>query len=287
MVQQRRDHICVVLFLLLLFLLITSMMNKNVVPRKDEVIKWFNSGETTFVFLLLLFCFCWRQVWWKSWCQGKDEVVSEWEAWTGTNGSKARPRFSAVYSKYWFSFRPFGKNSHITLFSKMRASLIETRGLTFRIIACQLVMPHPRPEFPVHKRYNQKILEFSRAFNLKFNLWCLIATLPDPSFQCTKECIRHSLIIGREGLILTLSILPCPQGRISWSTPCKRVHPRENSWALGMDFPIPRFGGARIQSSNFGIYLCRSRHFHPYTLIIAGRREHWQCMKLDRNVKDP
>ena len=163
----------------------------------------------------------------------------------------------------------------------------ETRGLTFRIIACQLVMPHPRHQFPVHKRYNQKILEFSRAFNLKFNLWCLIATLPDPSFQCTKECIRHSLIIGREGLILTLSILPCPQGRISWSTPCKRVHPRENSWALGMDFPIPRFGGARIQPSNFGIYLCRSRHFHPYTLIIAGTREHWQCMKLDRNVKDP
>ena len=26
---------------------------------------------------------------------------------------------------------------------------------------------------------------------------------------------RHSLILGREGLILTLSILPCPQGWIS------------------------------------------------------------------------
>ncbi len=26
---------------------------------------------------------------------------------------------------------------------------------------------------------------------------------------------KHSLIISREGLILTLSILPCPQGRVS------------------------------------------------------------------------
>ena len=33
----------------------------------------------------------------------------------------------------------------------------------------------------------------------------------------------QSLIISREGLILTLSILPCPQGRISWSSPCRKI----------------------------------------------------------------
>ena len=36
------------------------------------------------------------------------------------------------------------------------------------------------------------------------------------------SCTCHSLIISREGLILTLSILPCPQGRICWSTPCRK-----------------------------------------------------------------
>ena len=35
--------------------------------------------------------------------------------------------------------------------------------------------------------------------------------------------VVQSLIISREGLILTLSILPCPQGRISWSTPCRKI----------------------------------------------------------------
>ena len=35
--------------------------------------------------------------------------------------------------------------------------------------------------------------------------------------------INQSLIISREGLILTLSILPCPQRRIFWSTPCRKI----------------------------------------------------------------
>ena len=33
----------------------------------------------------------------------------------------------------------------------------------------------------------------------------------------------QSVIISREGLILTLSILPCPQGSIFWSTPCSKI----------------------------------------------------------------
>ena len=33
------------------------------------------------------------------------------------------------------------------------------------------------------------------------------------------KLISHSLILSKEGLILTLSILPCPQGWISWSIP--------------------------------------------------------------------
>ena len=70
--------------------------------------------------------------------------------------------------------------------------------------------------------------------------------------------VLDSLIISREGLILTLSILPCPQGRIFWSTPCRKIDDNrmsapkrgrksipltlEISRASGMDFPItPEF----------------------------------------------
>ena len=65
--------------------------------------------------------------------------------------------------------------------------------------------------------------------------------------------IYHYLIISRERLILTQSVLPCPHGRIFWSTPCRRLMMREClyfalrksfgsqeiSRALGMDFPMP------------------------------------------------
>ena len=66
---------------------------------------------------------------------------------------------------------------------------------------------------------------------------------------------EHSLILSREGLILTLSILPCPQGWISWPIPRDRIDDVKNVrttpklrislgsrvifWASGMDFPIP------------------------------------------------
>ena len=43
-----------------------------------------------------------------------------------------------------------------------------------------------------------------------------------PLTICKVSWIMHSLIISREGLILTLSILPCLQGRICWSTPCRK-----------------------------------------------------------------
>ena len=53
----------------------------------------------------------------------------------------------------------------------------------------------------------------------------------------------HSLIISREGLILTLSILPCPQGRIFWSTPCRKIDDErmsvlhQNSGVIGKSIP--------------------------------------------------
>ena len=46
--------------------------------------------------------------------------------------------------------------------------------------------------------------------------------------ECSSSLINHSLIISREGLILTLSILPCPQGWISWSIPRDRIDDEEN-----------------------------------------------------------
>ena len=41
--------------------------------------------------------------------------------------------------------------------------------------------------------------------------------------------IMHSLILSREGLILTLSILPCPEGWISWSIPVDELMRRRMS----------------------------------------------------------
>ena len=55
--------------------------------------------------------------------------------------------------------------------------------------------------------------------------------------------IHQSVIISREGLILTLSILPCPQGRIFWSTPCRKIDAErlsvlhQNSGGIGKSIP--------------------------------------------------
>ena len=53
----------------------------------------------------------------------------------------------------------------------------------------------------------------------------------------------QSVTISREGLILTLSILPCPQGRIFWSTPCRKIDAErlsvlhQNSGGIGKSIP--------------------------------------------------
>ena len=53
----------------------------------------------------------------------------------------------------------------------------------------------------------------------------------------------QSVIISREGLILTLSILSCPQGRIFWSTPCRKIDAErlsvlhQNSGGIGKSIP--------------------------------------------------
>ena len=51
--------------------------------------------------------------------------------------------------------------------------------------------------------------------------------------QFVSACTSHDLVstnnqsgcgfISMEGLNLTLSILPCPQGKIAWSTPCRKM----------------------------------------------------------------
>ena len=58
-----------------------------------------------------------------------------------------------------------------------------------------------------------------------------------------KYQITQSVIISREGLILTLSILPFPQGRIFWSTPCRNIDAErlsvlhQNSGGIGKSIP--------------------------------------------------
>ena len=89
-------------------------------------------------------------------------------------------------------------------------------------------------------------------------------------------CNFISVLISiiKEGLVLTLSILPCPQGWISWSTSVdglmmRRMSILHQKISLPLRFPsgfalrkslgrqgwifqyLPRFGGAHIQSSDF------------------------------------
>ena len=62
-------------------------------------------------------------------------------------------------------------------------------------------------------------------------------------FYSRLTCICHSLILSREGLILTLSILPCPEGWISWSIPVDGLMMRrmsvlhQNSGGIGKSIP--------------------------------------------------
>ena len=55
--------------------------------------------------------------------------------------------------------------------------------------------------------------------------------------------INYSFIISRKGLVLTLSILPCPQGRISCSTPCRKMiecpYSTKTREVLGNPSPTP------------------------------------------------
>ena len=77
------------------------------------------------------------------------------------------------------------------------------------------------------------------------------------SLQCGQ--ILHSLILSREGLVLTLSILPCPQGWISWSIPVDELMMRrmsvlhQNSGGIGKSIPLPlRFPSGFALGKSFG-----------------------------------
>ena len=73
-------------------------------------------------------------------------------------------------------------------------------------------------------------------------IWCRSYANP-MLILANRSPICYSLIISREGLILALSILPCPQGRISWSTPCRKIDDErmsvlhQNSGVIGKSIP--------------------------------------------------
>ena len=64
-----------------------------------------------------------------------------------------------------------------------------------------------------------------------------------PQLRLFSSSGLHSFIISSEGLILTLSIIPCPQGRIFWSTPCRKIDDErmsvlhQNSGGIGKSIP--------------------------------------------------
>ena len=63
------------------------------------------------------------------------------------------------------------------------------------------------------------------------------------NLTCILKWTRHSLILSREGLILTLPILPCPEGWISWSIPVDGLMMRrmsvlhQDSGVIGKSIP--------------------------------------------------
>ena len=133
-----------------------------------------------------------------------------------------------------------------------------------------------RVNFPIYKdnvhRFFFRIgcmgLEFYWIVHADFN----VILFGDLKQKLINDRTEHSLILSREGLILTLSILSCPQGWISWSIPVdglmmrrmsvfhqnsggieksipsaleisldtgESLGSREISWDSGLNFPIP------------------------------------------------
>ena len=82
---------------------------------------------------------------------------------------------------------------------------------------------------------------------------------------------RHSLIISREGWFLTLSILPCPQERISWSTPCKKIDDERMSvlhqnWEIKGNSSLPP---SRFPSGESGYLLVVGDGFPKTSLVLV------------------
>ena len=68
--------------------------------------------------------------------------------------------------------------------------------------------------------YDKSTVRAQNKFGNAKNLFCRICIELLKWNPCS---LIQSVIISREGLILTLSILPCLQGRIFWSTPCRNI----------------------------------------------------------------
>ena len=94
-----------------------------------------------------------------------------------------------------------------------------------------------------HSRYTVHILGKMAGSWYWFGFISLVLKHREDIENTWTGSTKHSLIISREGLILTLSILPCPQGRIFWSTPCRKIDDErmsvlhQNSGVIGKSIP--------------------------------------------------
>ena len=119
------------------------------------------------------------------------------------------------------------------------------------------------------------------------------------SFPLVSGWLLQSVIISREGMILTLSILPCPQGRICWSTPCRKnddkrrsfLHQNRYNLAKGHKFtwPIPLFEDCLAQSSRNQNQAFRYRKWIEVVLYIFRSHDSsllWIWMNTNALVVD-
>ena len=122
-----------------------------------------------------------------------------------------------------------------------------------------------------------------------------------PFFFYATRWVFHSLILSREGLILTRSILPCPQGWISWSIPVDEMMMRrmsvlhQNSGGIGKSIPSalkisldPRDFPRASPSGNLsglGKSLGRRGWISQFLPRLGGARTQWSSFFLFKTIE--
>ena len=132
------------------------------------------------------------------------------------------------------------------------SAIIYTRTKHNAGMICNALNSNGRRSLEYHRDLTQNELRANQAEWMNNNVSVIVATVAF-GLGIDKQVLHlvaqynmvlmQSVIISREGLILTQSILPCPQGSIFWSTPCRKFDAErlcmlhQNSGGIGKSIP--------------------------------------------------